>query len=73
MPIAEEDGLVVDLVVGGLTQKELRDHAGRPVSADRVHAVSRFFKLLDQAVIHEPPADLIDSTLEHIARHAAKQ
>lgn len=65
--IAEEDGLIVDLVVGGMTKTEASDLvAARPVDARRVDAVARFLRLLDSTPAAEPPADLVESTLARI-------
>lgn len=66
MAIAEEDGLIVDMVVGGIDRNEVRDNA-RPVNAQRVDAVARFFRLLDQSAEIEPPEDLVEATLARIA------
>ena len=63
--IAEEDGLIVDLVVGGMSDSEAR-FAARPVDARRVHAVARFLRLLDSTPAAEPPLDLVESTLARI-------
>ena len=65
MAIAEEDGLIVDLVVGGISGSEVRDNA-RAVDAQRLHAVARFFRLLDQSADCEPPEDLVEMTLARI-------
>jgi hypothetical protein len=66
MAIAEEDGLIVDLVVGGIDRSEVRDNGGRAVDAMRLDAVARFFRLMDQSEDIEPPADLVESTLARI-------
>jgi hypothetical protein len=66
MAIAEEDGLIVDLVVGGIDRDEVRDSGWRSVDAQRVDAVTRFFRLMDQTVDIDPPADLVESTLARI-------
>ncbi len=65
--IAEEDGLIVDLVVGGMSKTEAREIvAARPVDARRVDAVARSLRLLDSTPAAEPPADLVESTLARI-------
>ena len=66
MAIAEEDGLIVDLVVGGMTRNEVRDAAPGPVDSRRLDAVARFFRLLDLTPATEPPANLVDATLKRI-------
>jgi hypothetical protein len=67
MAIAEEDGLIVDLVVGGLSLAESRETAqDRAVDAERLNAVSRFFKLIDQTPTMEPSKDLVQATMERI-------
>jgi hypothetical protein len=66
MAIAEEDGLIVDLVVGGIDRDEVRDSGWRSVDAQRVDAVTRFFRLMDQTVDIDPPTDLVESTLARI-------
>lgn len=68
MAIAEEDGLIVDLVVGGIERSEVLENA-RPVNAQRVDAVARFFRLLDQSADIEPPEDLVETTLARIEAH----
>lgn len=65
MAIAEEDGLIVDLVVGGISRSEVRD-TSRPVDAKRLDAVARFFRLMDNSPDYDPPEDLIESTLARI-------
>lgn len=67
MAIAEEDGLIVDLVVGGIDRDEVRDSAFRVVDAHRLDAVARLFRLMDQTPDIEPPEDLVESTLARIA------
>ena len=70
MAIAEEDGLIVDMVVGGLSQTETREcAAGRRVDAGRLHAVARFFRLMDLTPPIEPSKDLVEATLKRIADH----
>ena len=66
MAIAEEDGLIVDLVVGGIDRDEIRDSGWRCVDTQRLDAVARFFRLMDQTEDIEPPADLVDKTLARI-------
>lgn len=67
MAIAEEDALVVDLVVGGLTATESREASeDRHVDARRLNAVARFFKLIDQAPAIEPSKDLVQAVLDRI-------
>ena len=67
MAIAEEDGLIVDLVVGGLSVAESRAEADDvQIDARRLNAVARFFKLMDQLPATEPPKDLVQSTLDRI-------
>ena len=68
MAIAEEDCLIVDLVVGGLSLVESRQaSAGRRVDARRLDAVSRFFKLIEMTPTIEPSKDLVQATLDRIA------
>jgi hypothetical protein len=66
MAIAEEDGLIVDLVVGGIDRDEVRESGWRAVDTQRLDAVARFFRLMDQTADIEPPADLVESTLARI-------
>ena len=67
MAIAEEDGLIVDLVVGGLGRAEAREcAAGQHVDARRLDAVARFFKLMDQMPPMEPSTDLVEAALKRI-------
>ena len=69
MAIAEEDGLIVDLVVGGLNRTAARECAqSRRVDARRLYAVARFFKLMDQTPPIEPSQDLVEATLKRVAR-----
>lgn len=71
MAIAEEDGLIVDLVVGGISHGEVRESWARPVDAQRVDAIARFFRLMEQTPAIDPPADLVASTLARIEAHGA--
>lgn len=66
MALAKEDGLIVDLVVSGMSRSEMRNLACR-LDTRRVSAVMRFFRRLDLAPVSEPPADLAARTLQRIA------
>lgn len=69
MAIAQEDELIVDLIIGGLDQAEAHERAeGQHVDARRLDAVARFFKLMDQTPPIEPSKDLVEATLKHVAR-----
>lgn len=63
--IAEEDGLIVDLVVGGEPEQDA-DAPARSVDTRRVAAVAKILRLLDNTPVCEPPTDLVASTLARI-------
>jgi hypothetical protein len=64
MAMADDDGLVIDLVVGGVSPSEVE--SSKPVRPERVHAVARLFRLMAQTPAVDPPEDLVDSTLRRI-------
>jgi hypothetical protein len=66
MAIAEEDRLIVDLVVGGMTRDEVQETVSQQLDAQRVDAVARFFRLMDLTPAMEPPVDLVAATLARI-------
>lgn len=67
MAIAEQDALIVDLVVGGLSPSDAAIEAeGRMIDARRLAAVTRFLKLMKSSPTIEPPKDLVERTLRRI-------
>ncbi|MFT3785967.1 MAG: hypothetical protein QM770_07355 [Tepidisphaeraceae bacterium] len=63
MAIANEDGLVVDLMLGRVSTSELRSSGVRALDVDRIDAVNRLMRLIDAAPDHEPPVNLLERTL----------
>lgn len=68
MPIATEDGVVVDLMLGQVSSIELRSTGVKSLEVERIAAVNKVIRLIELAPPAEPPAELIERTLARVRR-----
>lgn len=70
MAIATEDGVVVDLMLGQLSPIELRSTGVKSLDIERIAAVNKVIRLIEQAPEQDPPAELMERTLARVRRAA---
>ncbi len=66
MAIATEDGVVVDLMLGQMSTIELRSTGVKSLDVERVAAVNKVIRLIEQAPEADPPAELMERTLARV-------